>query len=325
MQSKTKQTTAKNLNLVRHLLKLSLPLILLISSIIKPLISYAQPEPIIIGLTQIVEHPALDQAKQGIIDTLKENGYIDGQNIQIIEKNAQGNMANAIMIAQYLTSIKPKVIVSISTPSTQAVVKAARENHVPVVFSSVTDPIEAKIVQDLNNPTNICGAIDTPPLQEEVALIKKLIPNIKKLGVLYNPGEANSVKTIKTLKAIIGDQMQIVEVSITNSNQISSALNTLVNKVDALYIPSDNTVFSALPMLVKQSIKHQLPVFSSDPDSVKLGVLACIGYSQYTIGRKAGIMLVQILKGENNFKIETPEKYEELINKETAEKLGIKL
>jgi putative ABC transport system substrate-binding protein len=318
MATRSKQHRGLHLK-IQSLVVLCLSLLALLS----PLSLNAEP-PILVAITQIVEHPSLAEAKRGLIDVLVENGYVPNKNIKIVEENAQGNLSLSAQIAKKLVSQKPKAIVAISTPSAQSVLKAAKENDIPVVFSSVTDPVAAGLVKDTIQPQpNITGAIDFPPLDEEWALIKALVPNVKTVAVIYNPGEANSVKTLVHLKQTAGKDIVIIEAPIMDSQQAGPTMQKLIGKVDAIYLPSDNTVFSALPVLIKLSQQHQVPLFSSDPDAVKLGVLGCVGYSQYEVGRAAGKLLVNILKGNPPEKITRPENYDIVINQTTAEKLNI--
>jgi putative tryptophan/tyrosine transport system substrate-binding protein len=278
----------------------------------------------IVAITEIVEHPSLLQAKLGIIHELKIGGYIEGKNLKIIDKNAQGAIANAILIAKQFVASKPDAIVAISTPSAQSTIKAVSGTDIPVVFSSVTDPVAAGLVLDINVPKkNLTGAIDYPLIEEEIELIKQYIPNVKTIGFLYSAGEANSVKTIGLMKKAIEGKIDFVDSQVASSHQIGQAMQALISKVDAVYIPSDNVVFSAMPKLVQMSRKYKLPVFSSDPDSVKAGILACIGYTQYEVGRSAGKLLVRVLNGERELKIEKPEKAQIFINAKTAKIMGL--
>ena len=278
----------------------------------------------VVAVTEIVEHLSLRQAKKGIIDVLQENGYEIGRNLEIIDKNAQGSIANALLIAKQFVALAPDAIVAISTPSAQSAVKAISGTDIPLVFSSVTDPIAAGLVDDLASlEKNITGAMDFPLIDEEIKLIQKLVPYVKTIGFLYNAGEANSVKTIKIMKNAAKGRLEYIDSQVVSSSQVGQAIAALVGRVDAIYIPSDNTVFSAMPKLVQMSRKHKLPVFSSDPDSVRQGVLACIGYTQYEIGRTAGKLLVRILDGERNIAIAKPESAQIFINQKSADIMGI--
>ncbi|PCJ26283.1 MAG: ABC transporter permease [Rickettsiales bacterium] len=284
------------------------------------------PRKKLIAITQIVEHPSLEQAKRGILDELKNNGYEIGVNLKVIEKSAQGSIANSAMIAKKFVSLSPDAIVAISTPSAQSVLKIARKAGLPVVFSSVTDPVAAGLVKDLSSPVNgVTGAMDYPLIDEGVALIQTLLPKAKTIGFLYNVGEANSVKTVNLMKKAMDGKFKYIDAQLANSNQIVQAVSALVGRVDAVYIPSDNMVFSAMPKLIQLSRKHKLPIFSSDPDSVRSGVVACIGYSQYAVGKVAGKLLVRVLAGEREIAIEKPSKAEIFVNKKSAYIMNIEI
>jgi putative ABC transport system substrate-binding protein len=217
-----------------------------------------------IAITEIVEHPSLSRAKAGILAELKNNGYELNKNLEVIEKNAQGSIANAMMIAKQFVGMRPDAIVAISTPSAQTTFKAARGSNIPIVFSSVTDPVAAGLATDITKAERyISGAMDYPLVKEGVDLIIAMVPSIKKIGFLYSSGEANSVLAVELMKKSINGKFEYVDAQIANSNQLTQSINTLVGTVDAIYIPSDNIVFSALPKLVQLSRKHKLPIFSA--------------------------------------------------------------
>ncbi|MEM6339271.1 MAG: ABC transporter substrate-binding protein [Pseudomonadota bacterium] len=305
------------------IMKLSLSFVFVFLSLLSYTNSSIAAEAKTIAITEIVEHPSLSQAKQGIIDELRDSGYEEGKNLTIIDKNAQGAIANAMLIAKKFVQLKPDAIIPISTPSAQSTIKAASGTDIPVVFSSVTDPVAAGLILDMEKAKkNITGAIDYPLIQEEIDLIKHYIPNVKTIGFLYSTGEANSVKTIDLMKEAIEGKIDYIDSQVASSHQVSQAIESLIGKVDAIYIPSDNVVYSAMPKLVQMSRKYKLPVFSSDPDSVKSGVLACIGYTQYEVGRTAGKLLVQVFNGERNLKVQKPAKAQIFINAKTAKIMG---
>ena len=299
--------------LIAALIQLSMPTIILADQVK------------IIAITQIVNHPSLNEAKKGVKDALSEGGYVEGKNLQIIDEIAQGNISIAAQVADKLVSMKPDIIMPISTVSAQTVLAKAKGSNIPVIFSSVTDASAA----GLGNNNVITGAVDFPPMKEGVLMIKQLIPNIKKLGIIYNPGESNSVKSVQLIKMILKDMnIEIIESTATSSNNVSDATNHLMGKVDAIYLPSDNTVWSSMKVLIKIANSHKIPVFSSDPDSVRQGVLAALGYSQYDVGYRAGQMAVSILNGASklkDIKVSTPAKYRIYLNEESSKKLGIKI
>jgi putative ABC transport system substrate-binding protein len=320
--------TNKNNKLSIIINQYSLILVILLLSLITYLNPTIAEDKKIIAITQIVEHQSLAEAKRGIIDELAAKGYVVGENLEIIDKNAGGSIATSVLIAKQFAAAKPDVIVPISTPSAQSVISVLKQQNedIPVVFSSVTDPVSAGLVGDMVKPVkNITGAIDFPLIKEEVDLIKTLVPYVKKLGLLYSSGEANSVKTIALMKVELAKaNIEYVEVNVANSAGVAQGLISLVGKVDGVYIPSDNVVFSAMAKLVQLSRNHKLPVFSSDPDSVQAGVTACVGYSQYMVGRKAGELVVKILQGERYIPISKPAKAEIFINEESAKIMNIK-
>lgn len=316
----------KNTKLSNIVNQCILALIIFLSTIINTALAQDKK---IIAITQIVEHLSLEEAKRGIIDELKSQGYIVGKNLEIIDKNAGGQIATSVLIAKQFIAQKPDVIVPISTPSAQSVISVLKQNinDIPVVFSSVTDPIAAGLVSNMDRPLeNITGAIDFPLIAEEVELIKTLVPNVKKIGLLYSSGEANSVKTISLMKeALLKANIEYVEASVVNSAGVAQGFLSLIGKVDAIYIPSDNVIFSAMSKLVQLSRTHKLPLFSSDPGSVKAGVTACIGYSQYMVGKKAGELIAKTLKGERYLPISKPTKTEIVINKTSAKIINIEI
>ncbi|WP_454018048.1 ABC transporter substrate-binding protein [Azospirillum sp. Marseille-Q6669] len=251
-----------------------------------------------VAITAIVEHPALDATRDGVVEALKAAGYTPGDTLKVEYQSAQGNPATAAQIARQFTGARPDVIVPISTPSAQAVVASTRD--IPVVFTAVTDPVGAQLVRSLDKPgANVTGVSDMAPVAEHVALIREIVPSVKRLGVLYNAGEPNSVSLVKALK----DEAQkagltVVEATATKSADAQPAARSLVGKADAIYVPLDNTVVSALESVVAVGQQAKLPVFSADTDSVARGTVASIGFDYRQVGRQTGEAVVRILKGE---------------------------
>ncbi|GAA4252896.1 ABC transporter permease [Azospirillum formosense] len=251
-----------------------------------------------VAITAIVEHPALDATRDGVIEALKAAGYTPGDTLKVEYQSAQGNPATAAQIARQFAGARPDVIVPISTPSAQAVVASTRD--IPVVFTAVTDPVGAQLVRSLDKPgANVTGVSDMAPVAEHVALIREIVPSVKRLGVLYNAGEPNSVSLVKALK----DEAQkagltVVEATATKSADAQPAARSLVGKADAIYVPLDNTVVSALESVVAVGQQAKLPVFSADTDSVARGTVASIGFDYRQVGRQTGEVVVRILKGE---------------------------
>ncbi len=251
-----------------------------------------------VAITAIVEHPALDATRDGVVEALKAAGFTPGENLKVEYQSAQGNPATAAQIARQFAGARPDVIVPISTPSAQAVAASTRD--IPVVFTAVTDPVGAQLVRNLEKPgANVTGVSDMAPVAEHVALIREIVPSVKRLGVLYNPGEPNSVSLVKALK----DEAQkagltVVEATVTKSADAQPAARSLVGKADAVYVPLDNTVVSALESVVAVGQQAKLPVFSADTDSVARGAVASIGFDYRQVGRQTGEVVARILKGE---------------------------
>src|SRR5690606_14042210 len=205
----------------------------------------AQAKDVTVAVTAIVEHPALDAARDGVKDTLAEAGFKEGENLKFVYQSAQGNPATAAQIARQFVGEAPNVIVPISTPSAQAVVSATRD--IPVVFTAVSDPLGAELIKDMEKPGgNVTGLSDMSPVADHVALIQEITPNAKSIGFIYNTAEANSVSTLAALKAEAEKAgLTIVESVATKSSEVQGAARALVGRVDVIYVPTDNTIVSA--------------------------------------------------------------------------------
>lgn len=210
-------------------------------------------ETVFVATTAIVEHPALDATRDGVRDELEANGYEEGKNLRFEYESAQGNPATAAQIARKLVGAKPHVIVPISTPSAQAVVAATKD--IPVVFTAVTDPVGAKLVSDPKKPGgNVTGVTDLSPIGKHLELIQEITPNAKRIGVLHNPGEANSLSLLQLLKTEAGPRgLEIIEAPATKSSDVLSAAQSLIGKADVIYIPTDNTIVSALEAVIRST------------------------------------------------------------------------
>ena len=255
----------------------------------------AQPKEV--AITAIVEHPALDAVRDGIKKGLADLGYREGADIVFAYESAQGNPATAAQIARQFVGDAPDVIVAISTPSAQAVAAATKD--IPVVFSAVTDPIAAQLVASLDIPgANVTGISDMAPIADHVQLIHDISPDAKRLGVLYNPGEANSVSSLAALKeAAISAGIDVVEAPANKSADVQAAARALVGKVDAIYVPTDNTIVSALESAVGVAREAKLPLYAADTDSVARGALAAVGFNYFDVGVQTATIVDEVLKG----------------------------
>lgn len=280
-----------------------------------------------VAVTAIVEHPALDAVRDGVQAALKEAGYESGKNLKWQYQSAQGNTGTAAQIARKFVGDKPDAIVAIATPSAQAVVAATKT--VPVVFSAVTDPVAAKLVPSWEaSGTNVTGVSDLLALDKQMDLVKQVVPDAKRVGMVYNPGEANSVVVVKELQKLLPTMgMMLVEAAAPRSVDVSSAARSLVGKVDVIYTSTDNNVVSAYEALVKVGQDAKIPLVASDTDSVKRGAVAAYGINYRDLGEQTGRVVARILKGEapGSIKPEVSTKLELFVNPAAAQKQGIEL
>ncbi|WP_039783790.1 ABC transporter substrate-binding protein [Herbaspirillum huttiense] len=280
-----------------------------------------------VAVTAIVEHPALDAVRDGVKDELKEEGFEAGKNLKWEYQSAQGNTGTAAQIARKFVGDKPDVIVAIATPSAQALVSATKS--IPVVYSGVTDPVAAQLVKDWKaSGTNVTGVSDLLELDKQIDLIKRVVPNAKRVGMVYNPGEANSAVVVKALKELLAkSNMTLVEAAAPRSVDVGSAAKSLIGKVDVIYTNTDNNVVSAYEALVKVGNDAKIPLVASDTDSVKRGAIAALGVNYYDLGRQTGKVVGRILKGEKPGDIAsaTSSKLELFVNTAAAQKQGVTL
>ncbi len=274
-----------------------------------------------IYILQLVEHPALDATRQGIIDELAKAG------ITVSYEIAQNNSSLAAQIAQKFVSKSPKAVIGIPTLSAQALIAANRSANIPVIFSSVTDPLSSHLVSGLKkhkeNVTGVSNFVE-PSIQFEA--FKKILPNMKTLGIIYNPGEPNSVSLNESMqKAAKQHNINLVFVPANNTVDVPQATRQLLSQVDAIFINNDNTALSAFKSVVQIAKTSKTPVFVSDTDMISEGALAALGPNQYEVGRQTAKMLLQILAGEKaaNMPIVYPDKTELFINLKVAKELGI--
>lgn len=289
--------------------------------------SFAQDKLQNVAITAIVEHPALDTIRQGVIEELAREGFVDGKNIKIDFQSAQGSTATAAQIARKFVGDKADIIIPITTPSSQPVVAATRS--IPIVFSGVTDPVAAKLVKSWEaSGTNVTGISDHKPIEPQLSLIKSLVPEIKSLGYVYSAGEVNSAIVLEELQtAAKGIGIAIVPVAVQRSADIGTAARSLNGKVQAVYISEDNAVVSAYEALHKAALEAKIPVIAADRDTVKRGALAAYAVNQYDIGAETGKVAARILKGEKAGTIapHSVSKMELSVNQQTAKELGITL
>jgi len=275
-----------------------------------------------IGITQIVTHPALDAAVAGFKEGLAEKGFT---NVTYDLQNAQGDMATASSIAQKFASEKLDLILGVATPTTQAVVKAITTT--PIVFTAVTDPVGAGLVTDPAAPTgNVTGVSDMLPVQPHLDLIKQIVPNVKSVGVIYNAGESNSVYLIKAEKAAAAKMgIKIVDATASTSSEVQAAAQSLVGRVQAISVLTDNTAVSALESIIKVGEQNKIPVIAGDTDSVKRGAVAAYAFDYKDLGKQAGYQAALILSGTpiKDIPVEYAKNLQLSVNPTAAKAMGV--
>jgi len=253
----------------------------------------------LLAITQIVEHPALNAVREGALQALEEAGYKEGETLEVVYQNAQGNISLSAQIAKKIVSLQPDAVLAISTPSAQTLQKAAA-GRFPVIFAAVTDPRKVKLVENFEKPeANLTGVMDKPPYEKQLRFIKSLLPSLKTLGILFNPGEENSRTALEELSEIAKAlEISLIPAPAPKSSDVGSAAQSLVGQIDAFYIPTDNTVVSALEAVLKVSRESLTPAFAADIMLVDQGLPAMIGYSYLDSGKMAGEMIARVFKGE---------------------------
>lgn len=252
-----------------------------------------------LAITQIVEHPSLDDMRRGIIDELADNGYIEGQNLTINFQSAQGNTATAGQIAKQFAGDNPDAIVAISTPSAQSVV--ASTTSVPIVYTAVSDPLAAKLINADGTPfqANLTGLSSQLPLEPQIDLLQQIKPNAKTIGYVYSPGEANSVALRDRLKEMLPTRgLSILDIPANRPTDIGMATRSLQGRADIIYTSMDNNVASAFEAMTQAANELKMPIVASDEFSVQRGATAGLGVNDYDFGRKTGKMVYRILNGE---------------------------
>lgn len=287
--------------------------------------SFASDKTHNVAITAIVEHPALDTIRQGVIEELARQGFEEGKNIKIDFQSAQGSTATAAQIARKFVGDKADIIIPITTPSAQPVVAATRA--IPIVFSGVTDPVAAKLVKSWEpSGTNVTGISDHKPIEPQLQLMQTLVPELKAVGYVYSAGEVNSAIVLEELQdAAKKVDIKVVPVAVQRSADIGTAARSLNGKVQAIYISEDNAVVSAYEALHKAALEAKIPVIAADRDTVKRGALAAYAVNQYDIGAETGKVAARILKGEKAGDIATHDvsKMELSVNTQTAKELGM--
>ena len=283
-----------------------------------------------IGISQFAEHGSLDNCREGFLEGLKEEGIEEGKNLTVSVKNAAADQGTAKQISDSFVSDKVDLICAIATPSAQAAYNSAMDSEIPVVYTAVTDPVAAKLAKDDGTAVgNVTGTSDELPIKAQLEMIREMMPDAKKIGILYTTSEANSCSTIEEYKELADKyDFEIVDTGINTSADIEIAASDLVSKVDCLCNLTDNTVVNALQTVLDKANGAKIPVFGSEIEQVKSGCVASMGIDYYQLGIETGKMAAKILKGEEKAS-ETPyitaSKAELYVNTAAADKIGMKL
>lgn len=285
-------------------------------------------EKVTVGIVQYMDHIALDASKDGFIDALKDNGYTDGENLTIDLQNAQGDQSNLGSISDRFVSNKVDLVLAIATPAAQAI--AGKTTEIPILATAVTDFESARLVDSNGAPGgNVSGTSDMNPIKEQIDLLIDLVPDAKTVGVLYTSSEDNSILQANMAKeAIEAAGLTYEEVTVTNSNDVQQATQAIVDKCDAIYIPTDNVFSSAMPVVSGITTKSKTPVICGEEAMLQNGGLATLGISYYDLGYQTGLMAVKVLKGEADpatMPVEKSTQFNFAINGEVAEEIDLKI
>lgn len=283
-----------------------------------------------IGIQQFAEHGSLDNCREGFLEGLEEEGIKEGDNLKVEVKNAMADTATNAQIADSFVSDNMDLICAIATPSAQSAYNAAMDKDIPVVYTAVTDPVAAELADKDGNPVgNVTGTSDTLPVEEQLKMIREMMPDAKTIGILYTTSEANSVSAIATYESLVDKYGFTLETKgISQTSEIALATDDLLTKVDCITNLTDNTVVASLPTILEKANEKGIPVFGSEIEQVKIGCLAAEGIDYIQLGKQTGKIAAQILKGEKKASeipyeiISEPGFY---VNTKVAENLGIEV
>lgn len=280
-----------------------------------------------IGISQIVEHPALDSSREGFIEGLREEGFIEGKNILIDFQNAQGDIATADIIARKFVGAKKDLIFAVSTPSAQAAYNCTKRT--PIVMTAITDPVAAGIVKSMNNTqTNVTGTSDRTPIKDQIKLLKNILKNTKKIGVIYNTSEANSETQVKELESACEEySIKVIKKGVTAIGEVPQVIGALLDKVDVLYTPADNMIASSMAVITQNAINKKIPVFGAEKAHVEGGAFLTLGVNYKELGRETARKAAKILKGKKatDIPVTLQKQFEIAINKDVIGKMNIKM
>ncbi|WP_414839848.1 ABC transporter substrate binding protein [Carnobacterium sp. TMP28] len=282
-------------------------------------------EGINVGILQYMEHESLSLAREGFLSEFEEAGYIEDENLTVDYQNAQGDQANLQSMSERLAG-KNDVVLAIATPAAQALANVTEED--PILFTAVTDPVDAGLAETMEKPNkNLTGTSDIVPIEEQIALLLSVAPEAKTVGIIYNSSEPNSkIQADLAEKAIKDKGVAVKILTVTSTNDVQQVMTTLAQEVDAVYIPTDNTLASTMPTVGEIAMEYKLPVIPGSAEMVQAGALATYGINYSDLGRQTAKMALEIIKDGKkpaNMKVETSNNLELVINEDMAKALGI--
>ena len=289
--------------------------------------SSGEAETLRIGIIQPMEHESLDAAREGFVQALADHGYTDGDTIVLDYQNAQGDSSALLTISQRFVGDDCDLVLAIGTGAAQSI--ASQTSEIPVLITAVTDPVDAGLVQSSEAPgTNVTGTNDMNPIREQMELIPEILPDAQTVGLLYTSSEDNSILQIEEAKAILEEMnLDYVEQTVTGSNDVQQAVQSIVTRCDAIYIPTDNTFASAMPLVGSVVMESGTPVICGATGMVEAGGLITLGLNYYNLGYQTGEMAVQVLEGADpaSMPVQSQNQYDYVVNEEMLSALGMEL
>lgn len=285
-----------------------------------------ETEKVTVGISQFVEHPSLDAAREGFVQALKDGGYTEGENLTLDVQNASGDQATATNIASNFASSNDDLLLGIATPSAQSLAQAVTDK--PVLFTAVTDPVDAGLVNSMDAPgANVTGTTDMNPVAEQIQLIKKLKPGAKSVGIIYSSGETNSqVQVDEAKKAAQAEGLKVEEKTVTTTAEVAQAAESF--DTDSIYVPTDNKVVAGLEAVISAAETKKIPLIAGEGDSVERGALATQGINYTDLGKQTGEMAVRILKDgakPGEMAVESQKETKLIINAKAAKAMGVEI
>lgn len=286
-------------------------------------------ETVNIGISQLVQHPALDAATEGFKQAFIDAGYVEGETVNFDLQNANGEQSTAVTIAQGFASSDADLVLAVATPAAQAAAQAILDK--PVLFTAVTDAVAAELVDSNEEPgANVTGTVDAVPadaLKTQLELVKQINPDAKTVGIVYASGEVNSEVQVKAAEEVAKElDLEIVTKTVTTANDIAQATEAL-GDVDAIYVPTDNMVVNGISSLVQVAEKAQIPVIGAEPGTVEGGAVATYGIDYTKLGKQTGEMAIRVLEGADpaTTPVETPSELSYVVNEAAAKRMGVEI